>query len=64
MNRVRNALCDPTWRPDETSNAEAQLSNDPSALDCAMGLERLERDEEGGRHRFSFSDAGRAGPRA
>jgi hypothetical protein len=64
MNQARSALCDLTWRPDGTSSDEALPSNDPSALDRTIGLERLERDEEGDGHRFSFNDAGRAGRRA
>jgi hypothetical protein len=65
-------MCDLTWRPDGTSSDEALPSNDPSALDRTIGLERLERDDDDrGRrasderegHKSSFSDAGRTGRR-
>jgi RNA polymerase sigma-70 factor (ECF subfamily) len=45
MNRIRNAIRDRTRRPDGTSIDEALPSNDQSALERAIGLERLERYE-------------------
>jgi RNA polymerase sigma-70 factor (ECF subfamily) len=45
MNRIRNAIRDRTRRPDGTSIDEALPSIDQSALERAIGLERLERYE-------------------
>lgn len=45
MNRIRNAIRDRTRRPDGTSIDEALPSNEQSALERAIGLERLERYE-------------------
>jgi RNA polymerase sigma-70 factor (ECF subfamily) len=45
MNRIRNAIRDRTRRPDGTSIDETLPSNDQSALERAIGLERLERYE-------------------
>jgi RNA polymerase sigma-70 factor (ECF subfamily) len=45
MNRIRNSIRDRTRRPDGTSIDEALPSNDQSALERAIGLERLERYE-------------------
>jgi RNA polymerase sigma-70 factor, ECF subfamily len=45
MNRIRNAIRSRTRRPDGTSIDEALPSNDQSALERAIGLERLERYE-------------------
>jgi RNA polymerase sigma-70 factor (ECF subfamily) len=45
MNRIKNAIRNRTRRPDGTSIDEALPSNDQSALERAIGLERLERYE-------------------
>ena len=45
MNRIRNAIRDRTRRPDGTSIDEALPSHDQSALERAIGIERLERYE-------------------
>ena len=45
MNRIRNAIRNRMRRPDGTSIDEALPSNDQSALERAIGLERLERYE-------------------
>ena len=42
MNRIRNAIPSRTRRPDGTSIDEALPSNDQSALERAIGLERLD----------------------
>jgi RNA polymerase sigma-70 factor (ECF subfamily) len=45
MNRIRNAIRTRVRRPDGTSIDEGLPSNDQSALERAIGLERLERYE-------------------
>src|SRR6516164_10057327 len=45
MNRIKNAIRNRTRRPDGTSIDEALPSHDQSALERAIGLERLERYE-------------------
>ena len=45
MNRIKNAIRSRTRRPDGTSIDEALPSHDQSALERAIGLERLERYE-------------------
>jgi RNA polymerase sigma-70 factor (ECF subfamily) len=45
LNRIRNAIRSRTRRPDGTSIDEALPSNGQSALERAIGLERLERYE-------------------
>ena len=45
MNRIRNAIRSRMRRPDGTSIDEALPSNEQSALERAIGLERLERYE-------------------